>query len=294
MKHSILIFIVLYNLVSCDQYREFIKEIDYSKTVTKDFKYDLLNPNKKYFMGYSLEEISGLSYMRNDVLACIQDESGKLYVYDTKKKTVIRRIKFHKGGDYEGVEVVGQKAYVMKSNGNLFVFPLDQGDKVDAKKIKTSFDIDNDVEGLGYNPKTDRFIIACKNEGGIDGKKVKGKAVYSFDIGEKVNKHKLLFNITKESIRDFLRKMNRFEENISFQPSAIAIHPIENRYYILSSSGKVLLIVSDNFKIEEYIKLKPAILHQPEGICFSPRGTMYISSEGDGQDGYILKYKYNK
>jgi uncharacterized protein YjiK len=42
------------------------------------------------------------------------------------------------------------------------------------------------------------------------------------------------------------------------------------------------------------IKLNPKIFRQPEGICFSPDGTMYIASEGDGMEGTLLKFKPGK
>lgn len=294
MKHLILILFSFCSMISCDYYRDFIKEIDYEKTVGKDFGYDLLEPDKKYFMGYSLEEISGLAYIREKELACIQDESGKLYIYNTKKKAVIQRIKFHKGGDYEGVEVIDRMAYVVKSNGDLFRVPLDDGDKPVVEKIKTPFSSKNNIEGLGYDALTGQLLFACKNDAGIKGRDVKGKAVYSFDpILEEVG-DSILFTITKKDLKKFLVKMNRDDKEISFQPSAIAMHPLEDDYYVLASSGKALIVVSRSLEIKQYIRLRPAVFNQPEGICFSPDGDMYVSNEGDGEDGYILKFKYKK
>jgi uncharacterized protein YjiK len=36
------------------------------------------------------------------------------------------------------------------------------------------------------------------------------------------------------------------------------------------------------------------MLKQPEGICFAPEGDLYISSEGRGADGFILRFAYAK
>lgn len=286
--------LILCLFLGCDQYREFIKESDYENTASDEFAYDLLNPSKKYFMGYSLEEISGLSYVSNDLLACIQDESGKLYLYNTKKKTITRRVKFHKGGDYEGIEILDQVAYVIKSNGDLFRIPLNQGDKPKVDKIDTPFTSKNNIEGLGFDPKSGNLLIACKNNVGLGNKKLAGKAVYSYHPTlETVNKTALL-TINKKDLKMFAKKMNHEDRKLNIEPSAIALHPIEDNFYILASSGKSLIVLNRKNEIIEFIKLKPAIFHQPEGICFSPRGTLYISSEGDGEDGYILKFKYNK
>ena len=37
-------------------------------------------------------------------------------------------------------------------------------------------------------------------------------------------------------------------------------------------------------------ELDEKLFRQPEGICFSPEGDMYISNEGQGGKGYILKF----
>jgi len=38
------------------------------------------------------------------------------------------------------------------------------------------------------------------------------------------------------------------------------------------------------------IKLSPVIFPQPEGICFSPDGKLFIASEGAGRGGTILEF----
>ncbi len=42
--------------------------------------YDFDRPGKKYFLGEELEEISGLSWLGEGQLACVQDESGRVYL----------------------------------------------------------------------------------------------------------------------------------------------------------------------------------------------------------------------
>ena len=43
-------------------------------------------------------------------------------------------------------------------------------------------------------------------------------------------------------------------------------------------------------KVQDVKELDPKLFRQPEGICFSPIGDMYISNEGQGGKGYILKF----
>ncbi len=292
MNRLILLFLCLVGLSGCEQYNKLVKEPDYQSTASDNFAYDLLDPDKKYFLGYSLEEISGLTYIGKNQLGCVQDESGKLYIYDRKKKSVVRRIKFAKGGDYEGVEVVNQMAYVIKSNGTLYKFSIDDDDKPNVDIIETGFSKENDIEGLGYHPEMGKLLICCKNKGDYGDQKIKGKAIYTFDlVTEKVDP-KPLFVIKKSDIKDFLDSVGRNEKEVGFQPSGIAFHPKENRYYIIASAGKALIVLDENFNVMEFVRIRPKVLKQPEGICFSPDGRMYISSEGDGDDGYLLKFEY--
>ena len=43
-------------------------------------------------------------------------------------------------------------------------------------------------------------------------------------------------------------------------------------------------------KILDLQDLDTEIFSQPEGICFSPSGDLFISNEGKGRKGYILKF----
>ena len=43
---------------------------------------------------------------------------------------------------------------------------------------------------------------------------------------------------------------------------------------------------------KDLIELDDKLFLQPEGICFTPSGDLYISSEGDDKKGFILKFNY--
>jgi hypothetical protein len=83
------------------------------------------------------------------------------------------------------------------------------------------------------------------------------------------------------------------ESKTSFKPSGIAVHPLDGEIYIISSVGKLLIILNREGKVQDVKELDPAIFRQPEGICFSPAGDMFISNEGQGGKGYILKFNVN-
>jgi len=78
---------------------------DSNKSVifTGDFQYDVYSPAYDYKLLAELVEISGLAYWKEDILLCVEDEKGYLYLYDHGKEEIIQVIKFGKKGDYEVV-----------------------------------------------------------------------------------------------------------------------------------------------------------------------------------------------
>jgi uncharacterized protein YjiK len=82
--------------------------------------------------------------------------------------------------------------------------------------------------------------------------------------------------------------------DVSFQPSGIAINPISGNVFVLASVGNLLIVFSRAGEMLAMIDLKSKYHRKPEGICFSPNGTLYISHEGDGNKGTIMKFELNK
>jgi len=258
-------------------------------------KYNLRNYTQKYFLPYALEEISGLSYVSDGVLACIQDEDGKLFMFNYHDERITRSIKFWKSGDYEGIEIVGDTAYVVNSKGDLLAFNYKGKEgKLNTLEIKTPLGKKNDIEGLAYDTKSDRLLMICKGESDLDNKKVDGKAVYKFHRKKNKLSEKPLFTIEKKHIKNFLEKHkdNAYEEKrINFRPSGIALHPIDDNFYVIASIGKLMLVVNRKGEILASYPIAPSILGQPEGICFAPNGDLFLASEGEGDKGYILRFQ---
>ena len=143
----------------------------------------------------------------------------------------------------------------------------------------------NDTEGLAYDHVNRDLLIACKGHpfaDEINGNEV--KAIYSFDLESKFSDIKPFLLIKMDTIK-------YYKGDETFAPSGIAIHPVTGNIFILGSVGKLLLVLSRKGEMLAMIKLNPKIFRQPEGICFSPDGIMYIASEGDGREGSILKFE---
>ncbi len=272
----------------------------------KNSLYALGNPDQKFTMPASLEEISGISWTGKGTLACIQDENGIIYCYNLEKEKVVSEVKFGKDGDYEDISVVKNTAYVLKSNGHIFRVKNFKKDKIKVKRYKTLLSKKNDAEGMFYDSSENRLLIACKGSPSIEKENpYKGyRAVYSFDLETKqmLEEPAYLIDLRKiDSYKDqgnftqFSSKLAKIlgitDPYASFRPSGIAIHPLTDEIYIISSVGKLLAVLDREGFILDVHALDPNLFRQPEGICFSPEGDLYISNEGKGGKGYILKFK---
>lgn len=254
-----------------------------------ELPYDLTAPDENVTLPNQLKEISGLTYYKDDKLLCVQDEDAVVYVYDTKQKKVVHDFGFGGRGDFEGIEYVNGEVYVLESNGNLFRFePPENTDAIETevadkiRRTKTDLPANTEVEGLGYEPKTKRLLIAVKKGGG----KSSDKAIYSFDLLNRAVFKDMQLNDEQLKRAGIAPK--------TYKPSGIAVHPVTGEWYVLTSAGKRLLITNRQAQILYSEPLDPNQFRQPEGICFAPNGDLFIASEGDGKKGYLMRFGYDK
>lgn len=244
--------------------------------------YDLENPDEVHVLPEYLEEVSGLSYYKPGQLAMLNDEQGRMYVYDLELEKIVHRVRFQGDGDFEGIERVGDYVYAIKSNGKLFRFNVHMEGVVE--EIKTPFNSSNDVEGLGHDPHTNHLLVALKEKGDIEDVDVKGKAIYGFHLPsqsfQKTPRHIIQDKELKRVVG------NKFK----FKPSAVAVHPTSGEVFVLAAVGRSLLVFSPDGKPKHLTKLKSRLFPQPEGITFTPNGDLYISNEVEGEGGTILKF----
>jgi uncharacterized protein YjiK len=184
------------------------------------------------------------------------------------------------------IAVIENNAWILKSNGTLYkVKDYLQTAEHHANKSTTALSGKNNTEGLAYDPINKNLLIACKGHPFLDEKNGSGfKAIYSFDLETKMIDIKPFLLINLDTIR-------YYNGDKTFQPSGIAIHPVTGNIFILGSVGKLLLVLSRKGEILAMVKLSSKVFPQPEGICFSPDGTLYISNEGAGREGTILKFE---
>lgn len=275
-------------------------------TAENAFKYDLGQPVERYKLPKYLEEISGLSYFGKGKIACIQDEKAIIYVLNLEKEEIVNKYNFGDDADYEDIVVVKKTVYILRNNGSVYrVKDFKKKDRK-VKKYPTELKEKNDAEGMAYDPDSNTLLIACKGSPSIDKKNpYEGyRAIYKFDLEEKKLETTPHFLIDLERLDSYMdrssfnkltlkiaQSLRLMEKETTFEPSGIAIHPVDGEIYIIASAGKLLIILNKQGKVKDVRELDPELFVQPEGICFSPEGRMFISNEGKGKKGYILEFE---
>jgi len=262
------------------------------KSNIENFSYDLKNPNHTWKLPGELIEVSGNAWVDKDHLLLIEDTHPNLYFIkiDEENATLEKNISFAKDDkekfDIEDVAYINDTVYALWSHGVLFKITNWQADDCSVEKIKTSLKKENNTEGLCYDPVTKELLIACKDESGLAGGKKTAKAVYEFDM----NTEKLIDTpflvIHKEDFENIAGK------SVGFNPSAIAVHPVTHDVYLLSTrENKCMAVFSHKGTLKALQFIDKDLMPQPEGICFSPDGKLYISSEGKkGEPGNLFEF----
>lgn len=270
------------------------------------FPYRLAEPAGTWKLPAVLNEISGISLAGDGRLACVQDEQGIIFIFNPRTGEIEKEIAFGGPGDYEDITVIGEDAWVVRSDGRLFhVSGFLEDGKLAVKEHPTVLSEENNVEGLAYDPVTGKLLVACKDMPFHDGRKGEGqRAVYSFDMGSDRMDQDPVLLIHTDTVMAYRQGdhqtgagEDQYEKAVDkkrdkvFKPSGIAVHPKTNDIYVIASAGKLLLVISRTGEILALVGLGKDLMPQPEGICFGLDESLFISSEGEGREGRILKFR---
>ena len=256
--------------------------------------YDLSHPLKKWVLPDELKEISGQAWIDKNHLLAIEDLHPTLYLLRLDSTMSIEKTSTFKDSsdkkfDLEDITIVDEVAYALWSHGKIYKITSWQNNP-GIQKFKTGLSKENNTEGLCYDPVSHNLLIACKNESDIEDEKKSTRSIFEFDLKANTLKMEPFLLIHK---KDFEKLTS---EKILFFPSAIAVHPITHDIYILSTKdSKCMAQYSYTGELKSLQFFDKDVLPQPEGICFAPDGTMYISTEGrHGEQAAIFEFSYSK
>lgn len=260
-------------------------------------------PERRMELDSQLREISGISFFNKPTsLLAIQDEAGIVYEISTRNGQVLSQHVFHPKGDFEDIQYAPPYIFVNKSKGE--IYQLEEASFKTNKTFESGLNKLNDIEGMFYQKNDNSLLLACKGPKDEQVPSQNERSIYKYDLSTNKLSAKPLFTISKDDIENFIAahpniedyldlnaNYNKNEIKFTFGPSAVAIDPKTEEIYLVSSVGKVLVILSKDFKIQNIVKLKKHIYPQPEGLAFDQDGNLYISSEGKKGNGALIFLK---
>ncbi|MER2998195.1 SdiA-regulated domain-containing protein [Pontibacter populi] len=250
---------------------------------------ELNKPLAQWELPDNLREVSGIAMLRDGLIACVQDEEGAIHLWDPEKKTIVEKIDFAGPGDYEGISIVEDDAYILRSDGSVFEVTDFRNGKTAVKEHKSVLAGTQNTEGLAYDATNNRLLIACK---GFDSTLGDKKGIYSFSLNDKKMQVEPAFQIPlfQDNLSSITKKKKKSKYDV-LQPSSFEYNPATGDLYLMDAVNARLHIINEQGEVLKTMMLDKKLLRQPEGLTFSPNGELYIASEGGKKGkGIIVKY----
>jgi len=270
----------------------------------EDGWFNFKKPDIKLNLPFELREISGLTNISENEIACVQDENGIIFIYDLKADSIIRQYQFGSNGDYEDLTFVDSVFYILRSDATLLEIhsPWDSSSVIETKLNVPTWN----NEGLGFDKRSNRLLLAPKSRMGKGPEYKDSRAIYAIDLSTKELNETPVFMISVSEIEAFANEHNkalpqRFvaarEDSVSalkFMPSALAVHPKTDEIYIISAVDHTMIVIDKAGKIMNYMMLDPVMFNKPEGITFLENGDFIITNEGQLGIPTLLKFTWQK
>ncbi|MEL6188498.1 MAG: hypothetical protein AAFU79_28075, partial [Myxococcota bacterium] len=227
--------------------------------------YDLEAPDWMLVLPPSLKEVSAFALDEGRSRAwVVNDEQGQIYPIGLSEREVGQPIRFAGKGDYEGVEVVGDEVVAARSDGTLW--RIREGEVVE---VRSPLSAAQDVEGLAFDPKRSRLLVACKGKAGT-GKDYAGtRAIYALSVPEYRWEDAPAYLIALSDLEAFIRSHNvrglKPKDAKHFAPSGIAVSPDGRAIYVISSVGRMMVALNVEGEIAGVTSLPRERHSQPEG-----------------------------
>jgi len=267
--------------------------------------YNLTEPDKTNVLPVALREISGITIIDASTVACVQDENGIVFIYDIVKGEITKMITFAPDGDYEGITLVNDIFYILRSDGTLLKVRNFETSSPASLMELNGIKAENN-EGLCYDKKNNRLLIAPKEKNNKEGFK-ENHLIYGFDLTQDsmLKKPVIKFDLSEvtryvdennvATLKKAKKKGKKDKKNtpeFNFKPSEISVHPITGKIFVLSGEELMLFAFNPDGTIEYAEKLNPNIFTMPEGLAFFENGDMLISNEAGNKYPTILRFNY--
>jgi uncharacterized protein YjiK len=248
-----------------------------------------------------LDEISGLAFSPDWRLFAHGDEKGIVWQLDPRSGRILKRFALAYGpglppfmgkrprgdivtGDFEDIQIVGDRFFLLSSNGVLVEFREGaDGERVPFRAFDTGLARSCELEGLTYDEPTRSLLLLCKHPYlGAWRRQI-------VLLGWSLDTRRL---DPKPRLRVPVNGVARVTGLDAFHGSAVAVAPESGNLVMLAGPQRRIIEVSPAGEVVAGEALKPKLHRQPEGLAFASDRTMLISDEAAGGRATLTAYAY--
>ena len=260
--------------------------------------YDLASPPSSLVrLPTELREISGLAVSADGRLFAHGDEDATVYQLDphsgrlTKgftlaatgsdpdlgKKTRDGRL----AGDFEDIAVVGDRFFLVSSNGMLLEFSEgEDGASVPYRAYPTGLEQVCEVEGLAHDPSTKSLLLLCKTM--REKSERQQVTVYSWSLADRTRRDRPRLAVPWSAL-------TRVTGGKGFNGSAIALAPGQSLLMVAGPQRLFAEVGSDGAPLRGG-SMDQDTHPQPESLAFLPDGSLLVASEGGKGEAVLARY----
>ena len=291
-KYVLIMILPFFCLFSCKQGKKHEKKDNASPVTTGEVSSVYVNyldmyhfhfPDEIYKLPKELNEISGLGFINDSIFAAICDSRPNLYLVNINTMKIMDKLFVAQQGDFEDVTVCGDTAFILQSNGVLWMVSglLKPGFiSSDTLKLEQPFEL----EGLCHNASGDTLFIAAKYWHKDENKHDRELPVFAYSIKDR----KL------DPVPVFYIPVSLGSEKAKHPFHTSGLLRLGSPFYwiAISTNNKYIAQLNSKGKKDTVMSLNEELFNQPEGISINKNGTIFITNEGKSEKDKptILKF----
>jgi uncharacterized protein YjiK len=244
-------------------------------------------PVARWVLPLGLAEISGMALTPDQRLLAHNDERGAVTEIDYRRGRVVKQFLLGKKkpvhADFEGITIVGDRIFMLASNGDLYEFKEGgAGARVDYTLHDTHLGKECEFEGVAYDPAIGSLLMACKH---VLIKGLKDHVViYRWRLEEAGGDRISTISVPLAQAV----AANGWKE---FNPSDITVDPTSGNYVIIASLQKGMLVLSPAGAVLQSRSI-PGTHDMAEGVAITKDSILIVSDESTRKPAVVTLYRW--
>jgi uncharacterized protein YjiK len=245
-------------------------------------RYDFEHPTARWTLAGRLREVSGLAFGPDGGLFAHEDERGIVYRLDPGTGDADRGFTLGERpvkGDFEGIAVAGDRFFLVTSRGLLYEFrESPAGTATSYRVTDTGLGSHCEVEGLAYDARTDRLLLACKTLA---------------PPAREIRIHALPLEPGRPAPAPLVvpfQALAPFGLGKGVHPSGLEVDGDTGELILVAAREEALVVLARDGTVVGATRFPRGEHRQAEGVAVSPDGGLYVADEAAGHRPRLTLY----